>query len=58
MPRDEQNAMLRELTQCTADGGMLLLSAYSEAEDGESQREVFNVAWQRLVDRGLSLIHI
>ena len=45
--------MLRELTQCTADGGVLLLSAYSEAEDGESQREVFNVAWQRLVDRGV-----
>ena len=53
LPRDEQNAMLRELTQCTADGGVLLLSAYSEAEEGESQREVFNVAWQRLVDRGV-----
>ena len=53
LPHDEQNAMLRELTQCTADGGVLLLSAYSEAEDGESQREVFNVAWQRLVDRGV-----
>ncbi len=53
LPCEEQNAMLRELTQCTADGGVLLLSAYSEAEDGESQREVFNVAWQRLVDRGV-----
>ena len=36
-----------------AGGGVLLLSAYSEAEDGESQREVFDVAWQRLVDRGV-----
>ena len=53
LPHDEQNAMLRELTQCTADGGVLLLSAYSEAEDGVNQREVFNVAWQRLVDRGV-----
>ena len=50
---DEQNEMLRDLTQCTADGGVLLLSAYSEAEDDDSQREVFNVAWQRLVDRGV-----
>ena len=50
---EEQNAMLRELTQCTADDGVLLLSAYSEAEDDESRREVFNVAWQRLVDRGV-----
>ncbi|QNI64648.1 methyltransferase domain protein [Synechococcus sp. A15-44] len=53
LPSEEQNAMLRELTQCTADGGVLLLSAYSEAEDGESQREVFQVAWQRLIDRGV-----
>ena len=43
--------MLRELTQCTANGGVLLLSAYSEAEDDENQREVFKVAWQRLADR-------
>ena len=50
---EEQNVMLRELTQCTADDGVLLLSAYSEAEDDESRREVFNVAWQRLVDRGV-----
>ncbi|WP_186479253.1 bifunctional 2-polyprenyl-6-hydroxyphenol methylase/3-demethylubiquinol 3-O-methyltransferase UbiG [Synechococcus sp. NOUM97013] len=53
MPSEEQNAMLHELTQCTADGGVLLLSSYSEAEDDESQREVFNVAWQRLLDRGV-----
>jgi len=53
LPSEEQNAMLRELTQCTADGGVLLLSAYSEAEDDESQREVFQVAWQRLLDRGV-----
>ena len=51
LPSEEQNAMLRELTQCTADGGVLLLSAYSEAEDDESQREVFQVAWQRLINR-------
>ena len=51
LPCEEQAAMLRELTQCTADGGVLLLSAYSEAEDDESQREVFKVAWQRLADR-------
>ena len=42
---------MRDLTQCTADGGVLLLSAYSEAEDDESQREVFQVAWQRLINR-------
>ena len=53
LPCEEQNAMLRDLTHCTAAGGVLLLSAYSEAEDGESQREVFDVAWQRLVDRGV-----
>lgn len=53
LPCKEQNAMLRDLTQCTAAGGVLLLSAYSEAEDGESQREVFDVAWQRLIDRGV-----
>ena len=52
LPSEEQNAMLRELTQCTADGGVLLLSSYSEAEDDESQREVFNVAWQRLRSTG------
>ncbi len=51
LPCEEQAAMLRDLTQCTADGGVLLLSAYSEAEDDESQREVFKVAWQRLADR-------
>ena len=53
LPGEEQTAMLHDLTQCTAAGGVLLLSAYSEAEDGESQREVFDVAWQRLVDRGV-----
>ena len=53
LPYEEQNVMLRDLTQCTAAGGVLLLSAYSEAEDGESQREVFDVAWQRLIDRGV-----
>ena len=53
LPDEEQNAMLRDLTQCTAGGGVLLLSAYSEAKDGESQREVFDVAWQRLIDRGV-----
>ena len=53
LPYEEQNAMLRDLTQCTARGGVLLLSAYSEAEDGESQRAVFDVAWQRLIDRGV-----
>ena len=36
-----------------ADGGVLLLSAYSEAEEPESQRLVFNVARQRLLDRGV-----
>ena len=50
---DEQAAMLRELTQCTGDGGVLLLSAYSEPEDGESLRELFNATWQRLEDRGV-----
>ena len=39
---DEQTAMLRDLTQCTAEGGVLLLSACSEPEDGESLRELFN----------------
>ena len=51
LPSEEQAAMLHELTLCTADGGVLLLSAYSEAEDDENQREVFKVAWQRLADR-------
>ena len=50
---DEQTAMLRDLTQCTAEGGVLLLSAYSEPEDGESLRELFNATWQRLGDRGV-----
>ena len=53
LPGEEQTVMLQQLTQCTADGGLLLLSAYSEAEDGESQRAVFQVAWQRLIDRGV-----
>ena len=50
---DAQDVMLQQLTQCTADGGVLLLSAYSEAEEPESQRLVFNVARQRLLDRGV-----
>ena len=48
---DEQAAMLRELTQCTADGGVLLLSSYCETDNSEDQHEVFKVAWQRLADR-------
>ena len=32
---------------------MLLLSAYSEAENSESQRDVFQMAWQRLLERGV-----
>ena len=48
---DEQAAMLRELTQCTADGGVLLLSSYCETDTSEDQHEVFKVAWQRLEDR-------
>ena len=53
LPSAEQNAMLRDLSQCTAVGGILLLSAYSEAEDSASQQQVFDVAWQRLIDRGV-----
>ena len=50
---NEQIVMLQQLTQCTEDGGALLLSSYSEAEDPESQRQVFNVGRQRLLDRGV-----
>ena len=32
---------------------MLLLSAYSEAENSKSQRDVFQMAWQRLLERGV-----
>lgn len=53
LPGEEQVVMLLQLRQCTADGGVLLLSAYSEAEDPESQRLVFKVARQRLLDRGV-----
>ena len=51
LPSEEQAAMLHELTQCTADGGVLLLSSYSETENSEDQQDVFKVAWQRLADR-------
>ena len=51
LPGEEQTVMLQKLTQCTGDGGLLLLSAYSEAEEPESQRLVFDVARQRLLDR-------
>ena len=53
LPGEEQTVMLQQLTQCTADGGLLLLSAYSEAEDAESQHWVFKVARQRLMNRGV-----
>ena len=51
LPSEAQAAMLHELTQCTADGGVLLLSSYSETENSEDQQDVFKVAWQRLADR-------
>ena len=50
---DAQTVMLRQLMQCTAGGGVLLLSAYSEAADPESRRWVFQVARQRLINRGV-----
>jgi len=53
LPGEEQTVMLQQLTQCTAGSGILLLSAYSEADDPESQRWVFKVAKQRLVNRGV-----
>ena len=46
-------ALREQLTQCTAGSGILLLSAYRKADDPESQRWVFKVAKQRLVNRGV-----
>ena len=51
LPSTLDEALKGELTQCTADGGVLLLSSYCETDNSEDQHEVFKVAWQRLADR-------
>jgi ubiquinone/menaquinone biosynthesis C-methylase UbiE len=54
MPPLDHVELLQQLIRLTGRGGALLLSSYSESEDGDAYGVVLEVARQRLMDRGLT----